>query len=216
MTRRPLAAGPVALLAAVALAGPLCHPAAADTGGFWRSLAVPGWGQRSAGHTTAAARFLAAEVLLWSSYAGAQQVARVRTRTYRTYAAGHAGAQTGGQGGAYFDDLGFYVSHHQHNQFAVVADGPQADLYPDAPAFAWTWDSEASRRRYRQLRNGAEGMERNALYATGLVVANHLVAAIHAARLAPARSSAGPGDGPLSASVQLGPHGPGLVISRRF
>ena len=63
----------------------------------------------------------------------------VRARTYQTYAASHAGARPGGKGAEYFDDLGFYASQQQHNQFAVVDDGPGAVLYPDVPDAAWAW-----------------------------------------------------------------------------
>lgn len=208
-------------LAAAAALGLLCAPAVADAGAFWRSLIVPGWGQRAAGQPTAAARFLATEVLLWSGYAGARAVGDVRARTYRTYAAGHAGARPGGKGSEYFDDLGFYASQQQHNQFAVVDDGPGALLYPATPEYAWAWDSEASRQRYRRLHNGAQSMERSALYATGLVVVNHLVAAIHAGRLEGREASQGHGASQghrarLGVSYRLGPEGLGLALSRRF
>ena len=70
----------------------------------------------------------------------------------------------------------------QHNQFALYDDGPAAVLYADAPEFFWEWDAEESRMRYRQLRNASQTAKRQALFTTGLVVANHLISAIHAAR----------------------------------
>ena len=57
-------------------------------------------------------------------------------------------------------------------------------LYPEGAGYFWEWDGEASRRRYRELRNSSENAGRQALYMTGLVVANHLISAIHAARSA--------------------------------
>ena len=57
-------------------------------------------------------------------------------------------------------------------------------VYPTGIDFFWEWDREASRERYRTLRNESESAKRQALYMTGLVVANHLVSAIHAARSA--------------------------------
>ena len=50
--------------------------------------------------------------------------------------------------------------------------------------FFWEWDQDASRERYRQLRNASSHAGRQALYMTGLVVVNHLVSAVHAARMA--------------------------------
>jgi hypothetical protein len=168
-------------LAALLLAG--STPASAGPGHFWRSLLLPGWGQHAAGRGDAARRFLLTEAVLWAGYVGLQEVTDVRRQTVRTWATTHAGADTRGKPGEYFDDLGFYASHHQHNLYARVEDGPDVELYADTPEFAWAWDEEASRERYRELRNAASAMERNALYVTGLVLVNHLVSAVHAARI---------------------------------
>jgi len=168
---------------------------------FWTSLLVPGWGQIRAGRRAAGFRFLAVEAALWSGFAGWQHVAGIRRDTYRTFAGDHAGARTAGKGSAFWDDLGFYDSRLQHNQFARVDEGADAGLYPDGAEYFWEWDSQASRLRFRSLRNGAETAERNALYATGLVVANHLIAAIHAARAARAAGEA-------DASGPVGQHRP--------
>ncbi len=149
---------------------------------FWLSLFVPGWGQLQSGSTTTGSRFMATEVALWAGYFGLRRLADSRQVNYQTYAAEHASTQPDGKGGQYFDDLGFYQSRHQHNQFARVDDGPDAELYPDTASFFWEWDDDASRERYRDLRNSAETADRNAVYMTGLVVFNHVAAAIHAAR----------------------------------
>ena len=192
-------------------------PASADSGagGFWRSLLIPGWGQHAAGDGHAARRFLSMEATLWLGYFGLQAVADIREENYLTYAAVHAGARPGGQAGEYFDDLGFYDSHNQHNLFAKVEDGPEAELYPGSPEFAWEWDAEASRLRYRELRNGATGMKRNALYLTGLVVVNHLVSAVHASRTVRPL----PGEeieAALSLDWRLSPDGAAIGLRRRF
>lgn len=160
-------------------------PAAAEGGAgrFWRSLLIPGWGQHAGGSDRTAARFLALEGALWAGYAGLSEVFDIRRDTYRTFASTHAGAETSGKNSEYFDDLGFYATHHQHNLFARVDDGPRAMLYDNTAQSSWEWDDDRSRERYRKLRNAAQSMERNALYVTGFVVVNHLVAAVHAARM---------------------------------
>lgn len=193
----------------------LSVPAGAESGagGFWRSLVLPGWGQHAAGESLAARRFLTTEAMLWLGYLGMQAVGDVRERNYRTYAATHAGARTEGKDGEYFDDLGFYASHQQHNRFARVDDGAQAELYPGTAEFSWEWDDEASRLRYRELRNGATGMKRNALYLTGLVVVNHLVSAVHAGRAMRLRDEAA---GALSLDWRPSPGGAFLGLRRRF
>ena len=162
-----------------------CGEAQAAGSEFWMSLLVPGWGQLQSGRPTSGSRFMATELALWGGYLGFKRLADSRQVNYETYAAEHASAQPDGKDGQYFDDLTFYESRHQHNQFAHVDDGPDAEIYPDTASFFWEWDDEASRERYRGLRNSAETADRNAVYITGLVVFNHVAAAIHAARSRP-------------------------------
>ncbi len=149
---------------------------------FVRSLLIPGWAQHANGQSHTALRFAVAEGLLWSGYFGLSAVSSIREDNYRTFATSHAGATPEGKGGVYFDDLGFYMSQQQHDLFALVDDGAEAQLYGAGDGNTWEWDRDASRKRFRRMRNAAESAERNALFATGLVVVNHLVSAIHAAR----------------------------------
>ena len=149
---------------------------------FWRSLLVPGWGQRYA--TGGGGRFFAAELAFWGGYLGFERLREVRRDQYQAFAATHAGARTQGKDGEYFEDLGFYQSRLEHNQFARYEDGPEAVIYPLGRDFFWEWDRQASRERYRQLRNSTASAGRQALFMTGLVAVNHLFAAIHAARTA--------------------------------
>ncbi len=180
-------------------------------GAFWRSLLVPGWGQHYVAGT--GGRFLAAEIIFWGGYMGFERLGDIRRDQYRTYAAEHAAARPGGKGRAYFDDLGFYQSRLEHNQFARYEDGPAAELYPLGRDFFWEWDQDASRERYRQLRNASSHAGRQALYMTGLVVVNHLVSAVHAARMAGGASEADTNILPVFAP---GPGGASLLLVRRF
>lgn len=179
-------------------------------GAFWRSLLVPGWGQQYA--RGGGGSFLATELALWGGYWGFEWLGQVRREQYRAYAAERAGARPEGKGRDYFDDLGFYASRLEHNQFARYQDGPEAALYPVDADFFWEWDSTESRQRYRALRNASQHAQRQALYVTGLVVANHLVAAIHAARIA----SADQAQTGLMPKVAVGPAGAAFFLVRHF
>lgn len=203
----------VALFAALLL-WPSAGSGASPRRAFWYSLLIPGWGQYSAGRPTSGARFLVAELAIWSGYLGLQHLGDVRREHYQTYAAAHAGARPAGKGGEYLDDLGFYASWLQHNQVAQRQDGPAAELYPAIPAYFWEWDRDASRERYRALRNDSKLARRQAVYLTGLVLVNHFAAAVHAARAAsadeaPAASATRVGLGPLGTGL-------GLVMHRDF
>ena len=170
----------VLLLACLAL--PAALQAQSPRQAFWRSLLVPGWGQHYAGGS--GLRFAAVEAGLWAGYLGLRGLEQVRQTQYHSYAAEHAGAQPAGKSRDYFDDLGFYQSRLQHDQYAWYNQGPTASVYPQGPAYAWEWDKDASRLQYRRLRNDSTNAGRQALYTTGLVVANRVIAAVHAARLA--------------------------------
>ena len=171
----------IAILALLLLL-PAGASAGKGQGAFWRSLLVPGWGQRYA--TGGGGRFFAAELAFWGGYLGFERLREVRRDQYRAFAAAHADARPQGKDGEYFDDLGFYQSRLEHNQFARYEDGPEAAIYPLGRDFFWEWDRQASRERYRQLRNSTAGAGRQALFMTGVVAVNHLFAAIHAARTA--------------------------------
>ncbi len=192
----------------------LLLPSAAEAGkaqgAFWRSLLVPGWGQQYA--RGGGGGFLAAELVLWGGYWGFEWLGQVRRDRYEAYAAERAQARPEGKRDEYFDDLGFYASRLQHNQFARYEDGPDAELYSVAADFFWEWDRDESRQHYRQLRNASQHAQRQALYMTGLVVVNHLVAAIHAARVA----SAAPAQTGLVPKVVVGPAGAAFSLVRYF
>ena len=159
------------------------HSEAGAKRAFWYSLLIPGWGQRHLQLDSSARRFMTAEAGLWAASLGMRGVESIRRDTYRTYAATHASAvPSGGKERQYFDDLGFYDSRSAHNQLALIEDGPDAELYPEAAEFFWEWDATSSRERFRELRNSAQTADRQALFVTGIILANHLVSAIHAGR----------------------------------
>jgi len=196
------------LLVAVLLAGPVS--AQTGAGAFWRSLLIPGWGQHYA--HGGGGRFIVAEGALWIGHTVFNRLAAVRADRFHAYAAEHAGASSRGRGRRFLDDLGFYQSRIQHNQFALRSEGPNAELY-GMDGFDWEWDGEDARERYRSIRNDSQLAKRQALYATGLIVANHLLSAIHAAR-----SVANDAPSSDAVSLQIGPIDGGVygALLRRF
>ena len=161
---------------------PVAASASKSQGAFWRSLLIPGWGQRYA--MGEGGWFFAAELFFWGGYFGFERLGDIRRVQYRAYAAEKAGARPAGKRGEYFDDLGFYQSRLEHNQVSRYEDGPNAKVYPlDRDSF-WEWAGDTSRERYRSLRNSSITAGRQAVFMTGLLVVNHLVSAVHAARTA--------------------------------
>jgi hypothetical protein len=174
----------IAVALALLVAWPLPGLAQSAAGAFWRSLLIPGWGQWYAGRPSSGARFAAAELALWGGYVACQRLEGRRRDNYRAYAAEHARARLEGKDRQFVDDVGFYQSWLEHNQQARFEDGPEAFVYPDGPEFFWEWDQDPSRLQFRDMHNAAESAGRQAVYATGLVIVNHLIAAVHASRSA--------------------------------
>ena len=148
-------------------------------GSFWRSLFLPGWGQHYA--NASPTRFLWAEAILWGGRWGLNQRADYRSDHFRSFARVHSGAELEKKPREFLDDIGFYESRSLHDQYALYADGPSAKIYGIDSAYEWQWDSEASRNKYRALRNESRHSRRQALYLVGGLVANRIVSAIHAA-----------------------------------
>ena len=167
----------VSLLTIVSTTDLLAKSAA---GGFWRSLLVPGWGQHYAGMSPS--RFLWAEAVFWGGRWGLMKRADFRSDRFRSFARQHAGADLKNKSRDFLDDIGFYESRSQHDQYALYQDGPLADLYGLDSAYDWHWDNEVSRNNYRNLRNESRHSRRQALYIVGGLVANRIVSAIHVAR----------------------------------
>jgi hypothetical protein len=214
-----LAGSPVArllrLLVFCALVAPIAAQAMSPKRAFLYSLLVPGWGQYVAGNEKSAVRFLGAELGLWGGFFAFKKVEDVRVDNYRSYAAQHAQAQTSSKNSQYFDDLGFYSSRLQHNRFARYDDGPNANIYPETADFFWEWDSEASRNRYKELLNSSDSAQRQSLLFSGLVVVNHLVSAIHAARNA-GRHQQTSNLHALDVEIAAQRHGFGVILTKPF
>jgi hypothetical protein len=155
------------------------------------SLALPGTGQAYAGGRVSARFFWFTEGTLWAGNIGFRLLAGARDRTYRSYAAAHAGVRPSGKDARYFDEVAAYPSLAARNSAARYLDGPGASLLPETPDNAWAWDSEASRGRFIKLRGASTAARRNALLCVGGLALNRFAAAIHAAYLA--RRSAGTG-----------------------
>lgn len=226
MRRTNLLFKSVTILLGLSLVMPDRAAAVSPTGAFFRSLLIPGWGQRYAGRPAAARRLLTVELALWGGYLGLHRRATVRQDRALSYAAVHAGARPQGRGKRFHDHLKFYDSVLQYNQHAAYRRGPAAELYPDTPEFFWEWDEAESRALYRDLLNASDEAERQALYVVGAVLVNHVFAAVHAARSAGQAGdthddhrfqvSAGPGMPSSSAYGQRGSSGAHIRGVHRF
>lgn len=165
-----------------------------------RSLSVPGWGQATLGHPTAAAVFGLIEAGVWTSYISFRVQEGLRTSTFERTAQLFAGIDVSHRDEEFRRIVGQYSSSDSYNQFVVRRDA--ANLYLSDPqhldydsyhayiaahelrgADTWSWDSFESAQRYRGQRKFAQRAALRANTALALALVNRLLSVLHVARL---------------------------------
>ena len=166
-----------------------------------RSLTIPGWGQATLGHKGSAKAFALVEAAVWTSFVAFRVQQAMRTDTYLRTAQLSAGIDLHDDDDEFRSIVGAYASSDEYNLLVVSRDA--ANLYlsdPDNPDIegyrayieehslkgdqAWRWSDEQSFLRYGDQRQFAQKAGLRANTALGLAIANRLVSALHAARLA--------------------------------
>ena len=166
-----------------------------------RSLTVPGWGQATLGHKGSAKAFAIVEAAIWTSFVAFRVQESMRTDTYLRTARLSAGIDLHDDDDEFRSIVGAYASSDEYNLLVVSRDA--ANLYlsdpanPDIEGYrayieknslkgdrAWRWADEQSFLRYGDQRQFAQKAGLRANTALGLAIANRLVSALHAARLA--------------------------------
>ena len=162
---------------------------------------MPGWGQATLGHTGSAKAFAVVEAAIWTSFIAFRVQESMRTDTYLRTAQQNAGIDLRDDDDEFRRIVGSYASSAEYNLLVVTRDA--ANLYlsdPDNPDMegyrayiaahslsgdqAWAWTDEQSFLRYGDQRQFAQKAGLRANTALAMAVANRLVSALHAARLA--------------------------------
>ena len=166
-----------------------------------RSLTVPGWGQATLGHRGSARAFALIEAGIWTSFVAFRVQESMRTDTYLRTARLSAGIDLADDDDEFRSIVGSFSSSDEYNLLVVTRDA--ANIYlsdPDNPDFegyrryiaenslggdmAWRWSDQESFLRYGDQRRFAHKAGLRANTALALAIANRLVSALHAARLA--------------------------------
>ncbi len=147
------------------------------------SLALPGMGELYAGSFSSGRYFLAAEGLLWLTYAVFQVRADALRDDSRAFAMAHAGVTLQGKNDQYFVDIGNFLNIDEYNQ-KKLRDRDADKVYDPALGYAWQWDSDASRSAFRDQRVASDNMYNNRKFVVAVVLVNHVASAINAARSA--------------------------------
>jgi TM2 domain-containing membrane protein YozV len=146
------------------------------------SFLIPGAGEIYAGSHTKGKIFISVEASFWAGFFGFRTYGGWLKNDYRNYAAAHAGANLAGKPDDFYDDLAFYDSRDEYNQFALLYHRGKAKPYPEDDFWNWEWDSPSSKSSYRNLKNRSKTAYRRALYMVGISLVNRVVSVIDAMR----------------------------------
>lgn len=143
------------------------------------SLLLPGAGEIYGGSKTKGKIFIFSEASLWAGFFAFRTYGDWLEDDYKVYAASHARVDLDGKDKDFFDNLTFYDSRDQYNQFGPLF-FEEKQPYPLDDTWNWEWDSRESRDHYRDLKNRSKSAYRRALYMVGLSALNRIVSVVDA------------------------------------
>lgn len=146
------------------------------------SLLLPGAGELYAGNGTGSRIFLGLEGSIWAGFFAFRTYGSWKKTDYKGYATMHAGVNLDSKTDDYFENITYYDTRDQYNQFARLYHGADATIYPENDFWNWNWDSQDSKGRFRDLRNQSKTAYRRALFMVGLAAVNRIVSVLDAAR----------------------------------
>jgi hypothetical protein len=181
------------------------------------SLLLPGMGEVYADNFSSGKYFLAAEGVLWLTYAVFQLNGDALRDDSRLFSVAHAGVMTAGKDDQFFVNVGNFTSVADYND-KKLRDREPEKVYNPALGYAWQWDSDASRLAYRDQRIRSETMYNDRKFIAAAIIVNHVASAINAARAAVAKNAA------LSGALQnlrfgagtMGGRGVVFTVTRTF
>jgi hypothetical protein len=140
--------------------------------------------------------FAVIEAGIWTSFIAFQVQDQLRTRSSERTALDLAGIDLRGRDEEFRRAVGSYLSSDEYNLFVVARDA--ANLYYNDPvrmeayidanslkgSSTWSWTSVDAVERYRAQRKNAHQAQQRANTTLAVAIANRIVSALHAARIA--------------------------------
>lgn len=146
---------------------------------MFRSLILPGWGEKYAGRNKRAKYFFITEIVLWSSYAGFKIYENWIENEYKVFAKTHAQADPTGKAHKYFVNIGNYPNIYEYNA-AKLNYRLLDEVYPEDASHYWQWDNDFNRHDFKMMRIRSDNANYRALFTLGTVLMNHMISAIDA------------------------------------
>lgn len=146
------------------------------------SLILPGMGELYTDRFDNGKYSLGGEAALWLTYASFQQYGAWLQGDARSFASVHAGALPTGKDDQFYVNMGNFTNVYDYNEKKLL-DRNVSEVYDPSKGYFWSWDSDASRARFRSLRISSDKVFNNSRFVIGAIVLNHVLSALNAARL---------------------------------
>ncbi len=148
------------------------------------SLLIPGLGEIYAGGHRSSRFFLFTEATFWTTLATFKHLESSREDNFRAFAAEYAGLDTADKSDSFIDDVAIYNSIYARNTRERFVAGDLAEFIDETPENIWEWDSDTSRRQFRQLRSKATSARQKSMLFVGALLFNRFASSINAAHIA--------------------------------
>lgn len=147
------------------------------------SLLFPGMGELYVGDYRIGRYLTGAEATLWLTYASLNYYGRWIRDDARTFASINANVNISGKDDKFFVNIGNYSDVYQYNE-RKLQDRKEEQLYDPQSDYYWKWNNESNRLKYRSLRIKSDDVLNSTQFVLGAILANHIISAVNAGRLA--------------------------------
>lgn len=147
------------------------------------SLLFPGMGELYVGDYNVGKYLTGSEISLWLTYASLNFYGRWIRDDARTFASINANINLSGKDDKYFVNIGNYSDIYQYNE-RKLQERKETQLYDPDSHYYWKWNSEENRLKYRSLRIKSDDVLNSTQFVLGAILANHIISAVNAGRLA--------------------------------
>ena len=145
----------------------------------FKSLIIPGWGQKTLGKPKRARFYNYIESGILLTLISSSTFSNIEKKNYKAFASRHAGISSSGKDHKYWVDIGNYNSINAYND-EHLRNREIDDLYSDDNKWSWGWDLESNRKIFENKRIRSDQLELFATFSVGALILNHLISSIDA------------------------------------
>jgi len=145
----------------------------------FKSLIIPGWGQKTLGKPKRARFYNYIESGILLTLISSSTFSNIEKKNYKAFASRHAGISSSGKDHKYWVDIGNYNSINAYND-EHLRNREIDDLYSEDNKWSWGWDLESNRKIFENKRIRSDQLELFATFSVGALILNHLISSIDA------------------------------------